>query len=153
MLMCKSQMMMVPDLILYSCVTFSSTFFLKVVTDLRSPTWFPIYLKNCGPTHPVSYRTFNPPWLRAVRCAKRESDPNQFLGVAWPGFPRDEYRYHRDTVDGSEIRFTSWYGESPIIYRVFIQVVQDFWTINSINIVWSLYLINIHMINLIYLYA
>ena len=40
------------------------------------------------------------------------------------------------TVDGSEIRLTSWYGKYLIIYQGFIHPnggwPWDFWTINSI---------------------
>ena len=41
--------------------------------------------------------------------------------------------YSIATVDGSEIRLTSWYDRYPIIYRVLApsHMIQDFWTINS----------------------
>ncbi len=41
------------------------------------------------------------------------------------------WRYLFHTVDGSEIRQTSWYGKYPIIYQGFIHV--RWWRISSIN--------------------
>ncbi len=51
-------------------------------------------------------------------------------------FPKHEVDLQAGaTLDGSEIRLTSWYGESTI------QVMQDFWTINSMGWIYKLELL------------
>ena len=68
------------------------------------------------------------------------------LDVVWSFWTHFQEACHQDTVDGSEIRLTSWYGKYLIIYRVEHTsqvVVWDFWTINSIVLRCSYFVVNV----------
>ena len=64
------------------------------------------------------------------------SEPQQFYNEQTIPMESPKHVWH--TVDGSEILLTSW-GNGSLSHcfsrEFYIQVVQDFWTINSISII------------------